>query len=176
MQSPTLSSTDILHDCGTSLPMTLFISNLMASCILIASQSAPSQLTTMTMCKTCHRIWYVSLAKIFMPGALSHHHHMIIYHVLTYIQRSVRGTLLIHNVEVMVYQYDRFFGYDYWMTSIPTITHIAIFCCILLGYCNIWIGCHGNQLGNSEYSKNIKMWVMVRILVIHQSYPKSLSY
>ena len=42
-----------------------------------------------------------------------------------------------HNVEVMVYQYDRFFGCGYWMTSIPTITHILIFCCILLGYCNI---------------------------------------
>ena len=81
-----------------------------------------------------------------------------------------------HNVEVMVYQYDRFFGYGYWMTSIPTITHILIFCCILLGYCNIWIGCHANQLGNSKYPKNIKMWVMVRILVIHQPYPKSLSY
>ena len=76
----------------------------------------------------------------------------------------------------MVYQYDRFFGYGYWMTSIPTTTHILIFCCILLGYCNIWIGCHGNQLGNSEYPKNIKVWVMVRILVIHQPYPKSLSY
>ena len=81
-----------------------------------------------------------------------------------------------HNMEVMVCQYDRFFGYGYWMTSIPTITHILIFCHILLGYCNIWIGCHGNQLENSEYPKNIKMWVMVRILVIHQPYPKSLSY
>ena len=80
------------------------------------------------------------------------------------------------NVEVMVYQYDRFFGYGYWMTSIPTITHILIFCCILLGYCNIWIGRHANQLGNSKYPKNIEMWVMVRILVIHQPYPKSLSY
>ena len=28
-----------------------------------------------------------------------------------------------HNVEAMVYQYDRFFGYGCWMTSIPTITH-----------------------------------------------------
>ena len=76
----------------------------------------------------------------------------------------------------MVYQCDRFFGYGYWMTSIPTITHILIFCCILLGYCNIWIGCHANQLGNSVYPKNIKMWVMVRILVIHQPSPKSLSF
>ena len=134
MRSPTLSLTDVLHDCGTSLPTTSFISNLMASCILITSQSAPSQLTT---CKTCHRIWYVSLAKIFTPGALSHHHHMIVYRVPTYIQRSARGPSSIHNVEVMVYQYDRFFGYGYWMTSIPTITHILIFCCILLGYCDI---------------------------------------
>ena len=39
----------------------------------------------------------------------------------------------LHNMEVMVYQYDRFFGYGYWMTSIPTITHILIFCCILFG-------------------------------------------
>ena len=40
--------------------------------------------------------------------------------------------LCFHNVEVMVYQCDRFFGYGYWMTSIPTITHILIFCCILI--------------------------------------------
>src|SRR3984885_3791202 len=29
------------------------------------------------------------------------------------------------------------------------------------------MGCHGNQLENSEYPKNIKLWVMVGILVIH---------
>ena len=66
-----------------------------------------------------------------------------------------------HNMEVMVYQYDRFFGYGYWMTSSPTITHILIFCCIFLGYCNMWIGCHANQPGNSKYPKNIKcgLWL-----------------
>ena len=36
----------------------------------------------------------------------------------------------LHSVEVMVYQYDKLFGYGCWMTSIPTITHIFIF----LGY------------------------------------------
>src|ERR1700733_6192086 len=59
-----------------------------------------------------------------------------------------------HSVEVMVYQYDKLFGYGCWMTSVPTISHIFIFCCILLGYCNISIGCHGNHMGNSEYPKN----------------------
>ena len=28
---------------------------------------------------------------------------------------------LEHSVEVMVYQYDKFFGYGCWMTSIPTM-------------------------------------------------------
>ena len=32
-----------------------------------------------------------------------------------------------HSVEVMVYQYDKLFGYGCWMTSIPTLTHIFIF-------------------------------------------------
>ena len=136
MQSPTLSSTNVLHDCGPSLPTTLFISNLMASCIPITSQSAPLQLMTKMTCKTCHRTWYVSSAKIFTPGASSCHHHMIVYHVPTYIRRSARQTSgwkrqdakwecpYKHNMEVMVYQYDRSSGYGYWMTSIPTITHI----------------------------------------------------
>ena len=44
-----------------------------------------------------------------------------------------RGTY--HSVEVMVYQYDKLFGYG--MTSIPTINYIFIFCCIFLEYCNI---------------------------------------
>jgi len=32
-----------------------------------------------------------------------------------------------HSMEVMVYQYDKLFGYGCWMTSIPTLTHILIF-------------------------------------------------
>ena len=42
-----------------------------------------------------------------------------------------------HSVEVMVYQYDKFFGYGCWMTSIPTMNHILILCCIFLEYRNI---------------------------------------
>src|ERR1700733_13709525 len=42
-----------------------------------------------------------------------------------------------HSVEVMVYQYDKLFGYGCWMTSIPTINYIFIFCCIFWGYCNV---------------------------------------
>ena len=44
-----------------------------------------------------------------------------------YSSASSSNPLPLHNVEVMVYQYDRFFGYGYWMTSIPTITYILIF-------------------------------------------------
>ena len=33
-------------------------------------------------------------------------------------------------MEVMVYQYDKLFGYGCWMTSIPTMFHIFVF----LGY------------------------------------------
>ena len=40
------------------------------------------------------------------------------------------GRLARHSVEVMVYQYDKLFGYGCWMTNIPTITHSFIF----LGY------------------------------------------
>ena len=35
-----------------------------------------------------------------------------------------------HSMEVMVYQYDKLFGYVCWMTGIPTIIHIFVF----LGY------------------------------------------
>ena len=36
-------------------------------------------------------------------------------------EQSVSCVLEGHNIEVMVYQYDRFFGYGCWMTSIPTM-------------------------------------------------------
>src|ERR1700733_4460 len=44
------------------------------------------------------------------------------------IQRITQGSL--HSVEVVVYQYDKPFGYGCWMTSITTMNHIFIF----LGY------------------------------------------
>ena len=47
----------------------------------------------------------------------------------------------VHSVEVMVYQYDKLFGYGWWMTSILTITHIFYF----WGTLNFPVGCHGNQ-------------------------------
>ena len=40
---------------------------------------------------------------------------------------------LPHSMEVMVYQYDKLFGYGCWMTSIPTMNQIGIFCCIIWG-------------------------------------------
>ena len=67
-----------------------------------------------------------------------------------------------HSVEVMVYQYDKLFGYDWWMTNILTITHIFIF----LGYSEFpsWLPWQPIQI--LQYPQNIKMWVMVGILVI----------
>ena len=41
--------------------------------------------------------------------------------------KSISDILISHSVEVMVYQYDKLFGYGWWMTSILTITHIFIF-------------------------------------------------
>ena len=40
---------------------------------------------------------------------------------------TVRGLGEPHSVEVMVYQYDKLFGYGCWMTSVLTLTHIFIF-------------------------------------------------
>jgi hypothetical protein len=71
-----------------------------------------------------------------------------------------------HSVEVMVYQYDKLFGYGWLMTSILTISHIFIF----LGYFEFpsWLAWQPIQI--LQYPKsiqqNIKMWVMVGILVI----------
>src|ERR1700733_659639 len=42
----------------------------------------------------------------------------------------IRGASSSHSVEVVVYQYDKPFGYGCWMTSITTMNHIFIF----LGY------------------------------------------
>jgi hypothetical protein len=81
-----------------------------------------------------------------------------------------------HSVEVMVYQYDKLFGYGCWMTSIPTMSHMFIF----LEYSEFssWLPWQPIQI--LQYPKsiqqNIKMWDMVGILVIQQPYPKSLSY
>ena len=75
----------------------------------------------------------------------------------------------------MVYQYDKHFGYGYWMTSISTISHI----CLFLGYSEFpsWLPWQPIQI--SQYPKsiqqNIKVWDMVQILVIQQPYPKFLS-
>ena len=84
--------------------------------------------------------------------------------------------VLSHNVEVMVYQYDKLFGYGYWMTSISTMSHIFIF----LGYSEFpsWLPWQPIQI--LQYPKsiqqNIKMWDMVQILVIQQPYPNNLLY
>ena len=66
----------------------------------------------------------------------------------------------------MVYQYDKLFGFGWWMTSILTIKYIFIF----LGYFEFpsWLAWQPIQI--LQYPKstqqNIKMWVMVGILVI----------
>ena len=92
------------------------------------------------------------------------------------LQSRTLETGRIHNVEVMVYQYDKLFGYGYWMTSISTMSHIFIF----LGYSEFpsWLPWQPIQI--LQYPKsiqqNIKMWDMVQILVIQQPYPKNLSY
>ena len=85
---------------------------------------------------------------------------IVLVHVIILLQHES------HSVEVMVYQYDKLFGYGWWMTSILTITHIFIF----LGYSEIpsWLPWQPIQI--LQYPKsipqNIKMWVMVGILVI----------
>ena len=56
-----------------------------------------------------------------------------------------------HSVEVMVYQYDKPFGYVCWMTSIPTIFHIFYFG----GTLNFPVGWHGNQ---SKYYGTPKLY------------------
>ena len=57
-----------------------------------------------------------------------------------------------HSMEVMVYQYDKLFGYGWLMTSILTITHILIF------------------LGYSEFPSWLP-WQPIQIL----RYPKSIQ-
>src|ERR1700733_6780600 len=81
-----------------------------------------------------------------------------------------------HSMEVMVYQYDKNFGYGCWMTSSPAMSCIFLF----LGYSKfpIWLPWQPIQI--LQYPKsiqqNIKMWDMVGTLVIQQPYPKGLSY
>src|ERR1700733_4459 len=68
----------------------------------------------------------------------------------------IRGASSSHSVEVVVYQYDKPFGYGCWMTSITTMNHIFIF------------------LGYSEFPRWLP-WQPIQILqypkIIQQSIP-----
>src|ERR1700733_3165642 len=77
------------------------------------------------------------------PTTISKRFIILIYHYL-------------HAVEVVVYQYDKPFGYGCWMTSITTMNHILIF------------------LGYSEFPRWLP-WQPIQILqypkIIQQSIP-----
>ena len=63
-----------------------------------------------------------------------------------------------HSVEVMVYQYDKLFGYGWWMTSILTINPLFLY---FWGTLNFPVGCHGNQF---KYYSTPKVHVYNKIL------------